>query len=262
MTLIDTHSHLYVNAFSKDVEQVLERAEAAGVTEILLPAIDSEEHDAMLRLEQQYPDKCLAMMGLHPCSVKEDYQAELQLVEEWLSRRPFAGVGEIGLDFYWDRTFEKQQFEAFRRQLELAKHHGIPVSIHSRNANREALDTVVSLQDGNLSGVFHCFSGDADFARQVTDAGFYLGIGGVVTYKNGGLAEILSQAGPERLVLETDAPYLSPVPFRGKRNESSYLTHIVAKLAEVFAMETKAIADLTSLNARTVFKLQQHDREQ
>lgn len=253
MTLIDTHCHLYVEEFRNDIAEVLEKARAAGVRRFYLPAIDSSEHEAMLSLEAAFPGECLSMMGLHPCYVKENYEEELRLVEDWLAKRKFAAVGEIGLDFYWDRTFEVQQYEVFRRQIELAKHYSLPIAIHSRNSTQECINEVKAAQDGNLRGVFHCFSGSYELAREVVKTGFYLGIGGVVTYKNAGLPAVLEKLGLENIVLETDAPYLTPVPFRGKRNESSYLVYVVEKLAEIYKVSPEEVAAITTANAEKLF---------
>jgi TatD DNase family protein len=193
------------------------------------------------------------MIGLHPCSVKADYASELKLVEDWLGRRPWVAVGEIGLDFYWDRTFEPQQYEAFHRQTEWALHYDIPIVIHSRDSMAESIALVREHQKGKLRGIFHCFGGDAASAKQIVDLGFYLGIGGVLTYKNSGLPAALQEIDLEHLVLETDAPYLSPVPFRGKRNESSYLKYVVARLAEVKGVPVEEVARITTKNAEKIF---------
>ncbi|MBC6490588.1 TatD family hydrolase [Flavihumibacter stibioxidans] len=253
MILIDTHCHLYVEEFRNDIAEVLEKARGAGVKRFYLPAIDSSEHEAMLSLEAAYPGECLSMMGLHPCYVKENYEEELRLVEDWLAKRKFAAVGEIGLDFYWDRTYEVQQYEVFRRQIELAKHYRLPIAIHSRNSTQECINEVKAAQDGNLRGVFHCFSGSYELAREVVKTGLYLGIGGVVTYKNAGLPAVLEKLGLENIVLETDAPYLTPVPFRGKRNESSYLVYVVEKLAEIYKVSPEEVAAVTTANAEKLF---------
>jgi TatD DNase family protein len=253
MQLIDTHCHLYSATFSHDIEEVLQRAENEGVEKFYLPAIDSECQEALLALEAKYPGKCIGMTGLHPCNVKENYQSELQFVERELGRRPWAAVGEIGLDFYWDRTFEGQQYEAFHRQIEWALQYDIPIVIHSRESMTESIGVVREHQKGKLKGIFHCFSGDARAAREIVDLGFYLGIGGVLTYKNSGLSDAIRDIPLERLVLETDAPYLSPVPFRGKRNESGYLKYIVHKLAEVKATPVEEVARITTENAQKIF---------
>jgi TatD DNase family protein len=253
MQLIDTHCHLYLKEFAEDIEEVIQRAEIEGVEKFFLPAIDSNSLVDMLELEKKFPGKCIAMMGLHPCSVKENYEAELKLVEEWLGRRRFGAVGEIGLDFYWDRTFEQQQYSTFHRQVELALHYNLPVVIHARDSTPQSIGLVKEHQDGRLKGIFHCFSGNYESAREIIDMGLYLGIGGVLTYKNSGQAEVLKQVSLEHLVLETDAPYLSPVPFRGKRNESSYLKWVVAKLAEVKNVPAEEVARITTANAQKIF---------
>ncbi len=258
MTLIDTHTHLYLDEFKPQLTATVNRALAAGVQQMLLPAIDSTEHDNLLALMAKYPANCLGMMGLHPCYVKENVAEELAKVEALLAAHPFVAVGEIGLDFYWDKSFIDQQYEAFRRQLQLSKKYNIPVSIHSRNATDEAIAVVADLQDGGLSGVFHCFGGSVEQGQKIMDLGFYLGIGGVVTYKNAALAEVLKTLGTSRIVLETDAPYLSPVPYRGKRNEPAYLVPVVEKLGDIFGCSAETIADITSANAQNVFKIAPH----
>jgi|SRR6218665_64397 len=253
MYLIDTHAHLYSNQFNNDQAEMIRRARTAGLGKILLPAIDSSTHGQMIRLEEEHPGFCIAMMGLHPCSVKEDYEQELRTIEEYFSSRSFIAVGEIGLDFYWDLSFKVQQFKAFHRQIELALQYRIPIAIHSRNANDESIQVVKEHQKGDLKGVFHCFSGTVEQAKQMTDLGFYLGIGGVLTFKNGGLDKVIEAIDTRYLVLETDAPYLAPVPFRGKRNESSYLTHVAQKLADLKQVSVEEIVDLTSRNAQNLF---------
>lgn len=253
MLLIDTHCHLYSKNFAQDIEEVIHRAEKEGVEKFYLPAIDSECQEALLALEARYPGKCIGMTGLHPCNVKENYQSELQFVEKELGRRRWVAVGEIGLDFYWDRAFEAQQYEAFHRQIEWALHYDIPIVIHSRESMTESIGVVREHQKGQLRGIFHCFSGDAPAAREIVDLGFYLGIGGVLTYKNSGLPDAIRDIGLEHLVLETDAPYLSPVPFRGKRNESSYLRYVVQKLAEVKGLPVEEVAWVTTENAQKIF---------
>jgi TatD DNase family protein len=252
MTLIDTHSHLYLDEFKPDIAALMERARNAGIKKIYLPAIDSKVIDNMLALEEQYPE-CIAMMGLHPCYVKENYKEELAIAEKWLQKRPFVAIGEIGLDFYWDTSFVKEQYEAFNIQMQWAIDRSLPIVIHTRNAMDETIEAVKPFADKGLRGIFHCFSGNAMAARQVVDMGFYLGIGGVITYKNSGLAEALENISIEHLVLETDSPYLTPVPYRGKRNESSYLQYIVAKLAEVKKLPETEVAAITTANAQKIF---------
>jgi len=253
LQLIDTHCHLYGQDFTGDIKAVIERAENEGVRRFYLPAIDSETHDAMIQLEQVFPGKCIAMMGLHPCSVKEDYKQELALVGEWLAKRPFKAVGEIGLDYYWDKTFIDAQKEAFHQQIEWALHYQLPIVIHSRESMADSIQLVQQHQKGSLRGIFHCFTGTPEEAQQVIDLGFYLGIGGVVTYKNTHLREVLKAVSMDHIVLETDAPYLTPVPFRGKRNESSYLKYIVEKVAEVKEIPVEEAAAITSGNAKKIF---------
>jgi TatD DNase family protein len=253
MHIIDTHCHLYAEEFKDDIALVIERAMAEGVQQFYLPAIDSSETANMLALEEKFPGQCIAMMGLHPCYVKENYQQELKLVQDWLSKRKFAAVGEIGLDFYWDKTFANEQYEAFRLQADWALQYGLPIVIHTRNAMQETINVVKEYAGKGLRGIFHCFSGSYESAVQIINTGFYLGIGGVLTYKNAGLSEVLEKIGLEYLVLETDAPYLTPVPFRGKRNESSYLKYILAKLAEVKKVSMEEIAAITTANAQKIF---------
>jgi TatD DNase family protein len=253
MQLIDTHCHLYGETFTADIAQVIERAEAEGVERFYLPAIDSETHQSMLDLETRFPGKCIAMMGLHPCSVKENYKEELAIIKEWLEKRPFPAIGEIGIDYYWDRSFDAQQIEAFHTQIEWALHYSLPIVIHSRESMDDCIRIVKEHQNGQLGGIFHCFTGTAEQARQVIDAGFYLGIGGVLTYKKSTLPEALQDIPLENMVLETDAPYLPPVPFRGKRNESSYLKYVVEKLAEIKGVSREAVAEITTANAQKIF---------
>jgi TatD DNase family protein len=253
MILIDTHCHLYSKEFTRDLEEVFQRAEKEGVGSFYLPAIDSHCQDALLALEARHPGKCFGMTGLHPCHVKEDHAAELEFVEMELARRSWVALGEIGLDFYWDRSFEAAQYAAFHEQIEWALHYDIPIVIHSRESMQESIGVVREHQRGKLRGIFHCFSGDAQAAREIVDLGFYLGIGGVLTYKNSGLPDAIRDIALEHLVLETDAPYLAPVPFRGKRNESSYLRYVVAKLAEVKGVSVEEIAAATTQNAQKIF---------
>ena len=253
MTLIDTHAHLYLPDFTTEIREVISRAKSENVEKIYLPSIDSETIAAMIDLESAFPGICESMIGLHPCSVKDNFENELDLVSEWLAKRSFAAIGEIGLDFYWDKTFRDQQYTAFETQIELALLYNLPIVIHSREAGQECLDMVRKYHDRNLKGIFHCFSGSYELACSIVDTGFYLGIGGVITYKNSGLAEVVKKIPLEHLVLETDAPYLTPVPFRGKRNESSYLTYIVAKLAEVKGTSIEEVALATTANAKRIF---------
>ncbi len=255
MTLIDTHSHIYLADFDDDRQAVLENADKAGVTNILMPAIDSSTHEKMLQTEMQFPKKCRSMMGLHPCSVLKNYDKELKVVEGYLNKKKFAAIGETGLDFYWDVTFKAEQYNSFQQQIEWALHYDIPIVIHSRNSIDECIDMISKNQKGNLKGVFHCFSGSLQQAKQITDLGFYLGIGGVITFKNAGLDAVMKEIDMQFVILETDAPYLSPVPFRGKRNEPSYLTYVIARLAEVKSTNIWEIAAVTTINAQKLFDL-------
>lgn len=254
MFLIDTHAHLYLADFNQDRAAMLESARLAGVEQILLPAIDSETHAALVDMDEQFV-QCRAMMGVHPCSIKEDYQQELSIAREWWSKREFVAVGEIGLDFYWDKTFKDQQYDAFRLQIEWAIEKKVPIVIHSRNACLECVQVIKEYKSQGLTGVFHCFSGSLEEAREIIKLGFYLGIGGVLTYKNAGLGAVLADVPLEHIMLETDAPYLTPVPNRGKRNESAYLTLVATKLAEVKAVSVEQIAQITTHNARMLFSL-------
>ena len=255
MKLIDTHTHLYSEEFAQDIDDVMDRAIKAGVTKCYLPAIDSSETEGMLALETKFPGICIPMMGLHPCYVKANVQEELAHVKSWLDKRDFVAVGEIGLDFYWDKTFEKEQYEAFDLQMQWALDLNRPIVIHTRNAMQETINRVKPFAKKGLKGIFHCFSGSVESARQIIDLGFHLGIGGVLTYKKAGLPEVLEEIPLEWLVLETDAPYLTPVPFRGKRNESSYLVHILDKLSEVKRLPRAEIAQITTANAEKIFGL-------
>lgn len=254
MKLIDTHCHLYVEEFKNDVDAVIIRAMAQGVEQFYLPGIDSEAIPAMLSLEAQYPGVCKAMMGLHPCYVKDNVEQELSIVEHWLAQRDFPAIGEIGLDYYWDTSFKSQQQNAFDTQMAWALERGLPIVIHTRNAMQETIEMVKPYAAKGLKGIFHCFSGSYESAKQIVDMGFLLGIGGVITYKNAGLPKALENIGVEHLVLETDAPYLSPVPFRGKRNESAYLIHIAEVLAGAKGITVAELASVTTANATALFK--------
>ena len=251
--LTDTHTHLYLPEFKNDITDVINRAVENGVTKFYLPAIDSTHTKEMLELEEKYPGKYIAMMGLHPCSVKENYKEELALVNDWLRKRKFAAVGEIGLDFYWDKTFADQQYESFHQQIEWALQYKIPINIHSRNAMQQSIDVVKQYAGKGLRGIFHCFSGTYTNACEIIETGFYLGIGGVVTYKNSGVADAIKDIDLKHIVLETDAPYLTPAPFRGKRNESSYLQYVAQKIAEVKNISVDEVAEVTTKNAGQVY---------
>ncbi|MEJ7627511.1 MAG: TatD family hydrolase [Ferruginibacter sp.] len=252
--MIDTHCHLYAEEFRNDLPEVIKKAIELGIERFYLPAIDSSTTNGMLALEKIYPGRCFAMMGLHPCSVNENVRHELYLVEEWLSKRKFAAVGEIGLDFYWDKTFVDQQYTAFRQQVEMALQYDMPIVIHSRNATPETISVINEFSGRKLKGIFHCFGGTIAEAHQITEAGFYLGIGGIVTYKNSGLDLVLPHIDISHIVLETDSPYLAPVPYRGKRNESSYLELIAKKIAECKKITVEEVIEITTANALNVFQ--------
>lgn len=251
--LIDTHSHIYSEEFLHDRDEALQRAYDSGVKKIILPNIDSGSIKHMLDLADAYPHLCFPLMGLHPTSVDEDYKEELQAVEYWMEKRKFYGIGEIGIDLYWDKKFVNEQKEAFRYQLRLAKKYKLPIVIHVRNSFDETLEIVKEEQDGSLKGIFHCFSGEEIEAREVIDLGFLLGIGGVLTFKNSSLDEVIKKIDLNDIVLETDAPYLSPVPKRGKRNESAYLVYVAQKLAEIYNLPVERVAEITTSNARNLF---------
>lgn len=251
--MVDTHAHLYLKDFAGDIADVSDRAMLNGVTEIYLPAIDSTEHGPMLELENSNPELYKAMMGLHPCSVKENYKDELAVVEEWLGKRKFYGIGETGLDYYWDTTYKSQQIDAFETQIRWAKERGLPVIIHSRNAMDDCIDLIEKHQDGTLKGVFHCFSGSVEQGKRIMALDFFMGIGGGITYKKSGLAEVMAEMPLDKVVLETDAPYLTPVPYRGKRNESCYLSYISAELARVKGVTVEEIRRITTINAKKLF---------
>jgi TatD DNase family protein len=254
MEFIDTHCHLYLSEFDADRSAMLQTAKDKGVQRFYLPGIDSNVIDSMIKMETDYPAECFPMMGLHPCSVKENYQEELALIEDWLTKRKFVAVGEIGLDFYWDKTFIEQQYDAFGQQMEIALKHNIPIVIHSRDAMKECIDAVKPFAKKGLTGIFHCFGDSKELAEEIIAMGFYLGIGGVITYKKSGLAEVVKDLSLDHIILETDAPYLTPVPFRGKRNESSYITYVAEKIAEVKNISIEEVAEKTTANALKIFE--------
>lgn len=253
MKLVDTHCHLYLDDFKEDRPGMIRRALDEGVEKFYLPNIDLAVIPAMMALENAYPGKCFSMMGLHPCSVKATYKDELVVMREWLDKRKFAAIGEVGLDFFWDTSFEKEQYEAFHTQAEWAVQFNLPLVIHSRKSLDECIELVREHQHGSLKGIFHCFSGTVEQAEKIIELGFMLGIGGVVTYKNGGLDPVIQKIGIDQVVLETDAPYLTPVPFRGKRNEPSYLRYVVEKIGLITGLEPEYVAAMTTRNAERVF---------
>ncbi|MDO6807266.1 TatD family hydrolase [Zobellia galactanivorans] len=253
MILTDTHTHLYSEAFDEDREAVIEKAMALGVKRFFIPAIDSTYTQAMLELEKSYPQSVFLMMGLHPTHVKESYKEELRHVEEMLAQRKFYAVGEIGIDLYWDKTFIKEQQEAFRTQIQLAKKYKLPIVIHCRDAFDEVFEVLESEKGDGLYGVFHCFTGNLEQAQKAISYNMMLGIGGVVTFKNGKIDTFLAEIPLKNIVLETDSPYLAPVPYRGKRNESAYLMQVVEKLADLYRLPVETVAELTTENSKRVF---------
>ncbi|WP_228236943.1 TatD family hydrolase [Allomuricauda sp. M10] len=253
MIITDTHTHLYSEAFVDDRDAMMQRALDAGVERFFIPAIDSTYTQSMLDLESNYPQNVFLMMGLHPTHVKENYQEELALVEEWLSKRKFYAVGEIGIDLYWDKTFLKQQQEAFVFQIRLAKKHQMPIVIHCRDAFDEIFEVLEQEKSIDLFGIFHCFTGTLEQAHQAISYNMKLGIGGVATFKNGKIDQFLDQIDLKHIVLETDSPYLAPVPYRGKRNESSYIVQVLEKLSYIYGMSMEEIAAITTENSKNVF---------
>jgi len=250
---IDTHCHLYLPEFKNDISGVFLRAEAAGIEKFYLPAIDSSVNHDLLEMERQYPEKCFAMMGLHPCSVNENFETELSAVEKLIDQRTFVAIGEIGLDFYWSTTFLDQQYLAFEKQMHWAFQKNRPIVIHTRSAMKETIEFVKPFSDKGLKGIFHCFGDSYENAVKIIEMGFLLGIGGVVTYKKSGLDEIVKKINLEHIVLETDAPYLTPVPYRGKRNESSYIKFIAEKIADIKNIPLEEVAAITTNNAEIIF---------
>ena len=255
MHLIDTHTHVYDHQFSLDRDAAMQRALEAGVGMMLLPNVDATTIAPMLELHEQYPDCTRVMMGLQPEEVKEDYKEVLSTMEKELERSIYVGVGEVGLDFYWDTTFEKQQLDAFETQLDWAKQLHLPLSIHCRNAFDKMVEILERKQDGGLRGIMHCFTGTKEEAKVYLELGFHLGLGGVTTYKNCSVKDYLPYLPLDRIVLETDAPYLSPVPCRGKRNEPAFLVHTAKRLAESFQMPLEAFASTTTATTQALFQL-------
>lgn len=254
MQLIDTHTHLYSETFDEDRGAMIQRALSCGVTDFFIPAIDSTYTERMFALEKKYPNRMHLMTGVHPTHVKENYKEELNHVASLLKKRSFCALGEIGIDLYWDKTFLKEQQEAFDLQIQWAKEHKLPFVIHCRDAFDEVFEVLDGHDSKDLRGIFHCFTGTLDQAKQALSYNLKLGIGGVVTFKNGKIDQFLNQIPLSEIVLETDAPYLAPVPFRGKRNESSYIQEVASKVAEVYNLPFAEIASITSKNALAIFK--------
>ena len=255
MKIIDTHTHIYLNQFKEDIDKVIQRSIDKGINKFIFPAIDSTHFDDMHDLKNKYPGSIYLMSGLHPVDVKENYKEELEFVVNSLKSHSYVAIGEIGIDLYWDKTYLKQQQHAFEFQIRLAIKNDLPIVIHCREAFDEIFEILDKENCSKLRGVFHCFTGTLEQANRAIDLGFVLGIGGVVTFKNGGIDKFLSQIDLKHIVLETDSPYLAPVPFRGKRNESSYITYIIDKLSEIYGLPIKEIASVTTKNAEKVFAL-------
>lgn len=255
MNLVETHAHLYSEQFKDDRAGMIARLVEAGVNKVVLPNVRSTTIEGMLELERDYPGLMYPTIGLHPCDVNDDFEAELTIVENWLTQRTFTAIGEIGLDYYWDTSFKDQQKLALKQQLAWALQYDLPVIIHCRDSFDDAADIIAEYVPKGLKGVFHCFTGSEADAKKGIDLGFYLGIGGVITYKNGGLDKVINPEMLPHLVLETDSPYLAPVPYRGKTNEPAYLKLIAAKLAEVCGISIEEVAQITTENAHKLFKL-------
>lgn len=255
MTITDTHTHLYSESFDEDREVMINRALEAGVTRFFLPAIDSSHAEGMYALEKAFPENIFLMTGLHPTHVKEDYRQELEFVKKELASRKFYAVGETGIDLYWDESTLGIQKEAFRFQIKLAKENHLPIVIHCRNAFEEVFDVLEEEKGEGLFGIFHCFTGTYEQAQRAMSYNMKLGIGGVVTFKNGKIDTFLNKIPLEEILLETDAPYLAPVPYRGKRNESSYITNILKKVGEIYALPAEEIAQVTTKTSKEIFKI-------
>ncbi|NVJ54759.1 MAG: TatD family hydrolase [Vibrionaceae bacterium] len=253
--MIDTHAHIYANEFDNDRDQVVERALAQGIEKILLPNIDLESIEPMLQTEAAYPEICRSMMGLHPCYVDGNVKQTLEIIHSWFAKHNFIAVGEIGIDLYWDKTYKAEQEMAFTTQLNWAKEMKLPVVIHTRDSIQETLALLEKEQDGSLSGVFHCFGGSIEEAKAINDLGFHLGLGGVTTFKNGGMDKVIPHLDMDYVILETDCPYLAPVPHRGKRNEPSYIPLIAERIASLRALSIGDVQAMTNRNANRLFAL-------
>lgn len=252
---IDTHTHIYAEQFDIDRSESIQRAISDGIKTLLLPAIDKSSQSSLLDCTNKFPDNCLPMTGLHPTSVKENYMDELDFVKKELANNKYYGIGETGLDYYWDKTFIKEQEIALRFQIELALEYSLPIVLHSRKSLNELFNIIRDYKNTGLKGVFHCFPGNVIEAQKAIDFGFYLGIGGVVTYKNSDMAEVVKNVSLNNIILETDSPYLTPIPFRGKRNESLYIKNIAEKIAELKDITLNEVAEITTNNAKQLFKL-------
>lgn len=254
MFLIDTHAHLFLEQFNEDREQVIQNALEKGVKKIFLPDIDSSTSSSVIEMAKKYPDICFPMIALHPTSVKENFKDELKHVEYMLENEKYYGIGETGIDLYWDKTFLKEQIEAFRFQINLAKKMALPLIIHARDSFNEIFSVIDELNDENLKGIFHSFTGNKEHVSKILSyKGFKIGIGGIITFKNSKLPEVVKEIDLEHLVLETDSPYLAPTPKRGKRNESAYLIYIAEKIAEIHNVDIQTVANITTENAKILF---------
>lgn len=251
--IVDTHAHLYLEQFSKDIDEVISNCALEGVEKIYLPNIDSTTTEAMLALCKKHPDSCYPMIGLHPCSVKENFKEELKHITDMIEIEEFSGVGETGIDLYWDKTFKKQQINCFEFQIDLAKKKALPIIIHSRDSLELTIEIIESHQDGNLKGIFHCFNGTKSQCKKIADVNFLMGLGGVITYKKADMGEVVSYMPKDHFVLETDAPYLAPVPKRGKRNESAYIKFVAEKVAEFRRVPVEEVIEVTTTNALALF---------
>jgi len=255
VTLIDSHTHLYLPEFDNDREQVVKRAIESGVKYLLLPNIDTDSYPKMIKMSEAYPDTCLPMIGLHPTSAKDNYRQELDAISKKINEHNFIAIGEIGIDLYWDKSYFKQQEAAFREQIQWAKDRHLPIVIHARDSFDEIFKVMEEEIDGNLTGVFHSFTGTAEQAQRIINWGFKIGIGGIVSFKNAGLDKVVKEIDLDHIILETDSPYLAPVPRRRKRNESAYIVHIAQKIAAIHETSIDKVAKKTTENAKALFKL-------
>ncbi len=253
--MIDSHAHIYAEEFEHDRDEVVQRAQEVGISKILLPNIDLNSIEPMLATEARYPDVCHSMMGLHPCYVNADIEQDLATIKSWFSQHNFIAVGEIGIDLYWDKTYQTEQEYAFRTQLQWAKEFNLPVVIHTRDSIEQTLDILSQEQDGSLTGVFHCFGGTVEEAKAINQLGFHLGIGGVSTFKNGGMDKVIPELDLNYVILETDCPYLAPTPHRGKRNEPSFMQLVAQKIADLKEVPLSTITELTDRNTKALFRL-------
>ena len=255
MEIIDTHTHLYLNPFKNDVDQVITKAIDHNITKLVFPSVDSSHMEKMYELKNRYPKNIFLMTGLHPVYVKDNYKEELDQLVKSLIDYDFVAVGEIGIDLYWDKTFLKQQQDAFEFQIELALENKLPIVIHCRNGFDEIFEILEKFKSKKMRGIFHCFTGSLDQANKSIEMGFKLGIGGVVTFKNAGIDKLIKEIDIENIVLETDSPYLAPAPFRGKRNESFYITYVIKKISEIYNISEKEVAEITTKNSKEIFKI-------